>query len=469
LRWLHPYVFYGTYVLLIGIYFKSLLSLFDSVTGGAIVWPGRLLFAALLLLSHAGIVRLVSVLLLDKDYPWFLQAGVAGQYVLGAMLQPSVFGVLIVAALALLTWDRPWAALTCSSLSAVMHSTYLLPAAFFTMGCLLTLAQKGSWRRALALGAWSLALVTPVLAYNWVQFAPTDAARFARAQHILAHVRIPHHAVPARWMDGIAWLQVAWMALGIAMTWRTRLFTVLATMFVLGLTLSLVQAATDLDTLALMFPWRVSVILMPVATMIVLARLVQRMQPWLAARSPTQANVLAGISAAAILSMAGMGAAISAFGWGYHTNREERPLLAHVQEHARPNEVYLLPVAIPTKVSRGAVSTAFTPAPIRDKDQALIAIDLQSFRLSTGRPIVVDFKSIPYCDAEVLEWHDRLLQVKHLYDRNDWSSPETRATLERWKVTHVVVPSRTARTAGDASLPSSYDDGVYRVYEVAPR
>ena len=47
----------------------------------------------------------------------------------------------------------------------------------------------------------------------------------------------------------------------------------------------------------------------------------------------------------------------------------------------------------------------------------LIAVDLQRFRLFTGVPIYVDFKSIPYKDTEVLEWFRRLKQCSEWYTR----------------------------------------------------
>ncbi len=75
--------------------------------------------------------------------------------------------------------------------------------------------------------------------------------------------------------------------------------------------------------------------------------------------------------------------------------------MAFIKAHHQRGDLFLIPVDLPKLGSgaRGAFSTNFTPAP--RKGSNLIAIDLQSFRLVTGAPLYVDFKSIPYRDDEV--------------------------------------------------------------------
>jgi hypothetical protein len=166
------------------------------------------------------------------------------------------------------------------------------------------------------------------------------------------------------------------------------------------------------------------------------------------------------------------GVAINVFGWGYHTSLEEIPLLDHVRSHKRSGETYLLPVEIPNAAAgpRGAASRNknFTPAPRRDPNSPHIAVDLQSFRLSTGAPIYVDFKSIPYQDAEVLEWRRRLIWTKELYALTHWTDAQL-AELARARITHVVVPGN--RPVPSARLQIEFKDAAYQLYrvpEIAP-
>src|SRR5207245_2890450 len=91
-----------------------------------------------------------------------------------------------------------------------------------------------------------------------------------------------------------------------------------------------------------------------------------------------------------------------------------------VRTHHRRGDVYLLPVELPKPRSgaRGVFSSNFTAAPTGGKTGSFIAIDLQQFRLATGTPIYVDFKSIPYKDDEVLEWQRRLAWCTEVYRDN---------------------------------------------------
>jgi hypothetical protein len=66
------------------------------------------------------------------------------------------------------------------------------------------------------------------------------------------------------------------------------------------------------------------------------------------------------------------------------------------------------------KTKRGSLSSDFKPVADKNLDQRVISPDLQSFRLATGVPIFVDFKSIPYKDGEVLQWRNHAAAVTAL-------------------------------------------------------
>ena len=97
-RSLHSWAFHAYHALLQGVYAAAMLGLFWFLAGEQARrrWP---VFIALFLLVHSAAARWLAYRLLGLDYPWYLQTGVAAQYVLGPMLQPSAFGVLLVALL----------------------------------------------------------------------------------------------------------------------------------------------------------------------------------------------------------------------------------------------------------------------------------------------------------------------------------------------------------------------------------
>lgn len=461
-RYLPEWAFHVYYGLLQGVYWVSLLSLFSVLAATQDRSRVRLGFAALLLLVHSAVLRWGSYRLGGADYVCYFQGWLAAQYVLGPVFQPSVFGVWLVLAVALFLRDRPFAAVASAALSALMHSTYLLPAGMLTLAFLLVLLREGRWHQAGLLAAWGLVLVTPGVVRILLVFGPTHAEAFAEAQRILVHVRIPHHCLPRVWFDGITLAQVCWIVLALACVYRTRLFPVVSVVFLLSVALTLVQMTTQNDTLALLFPWRTSVILLPLATAAILSRFVL-----VAGRGfdhPAAAWASGGL--VAVLVVAGL--AMLWFRQGFQTNDEELPLLEYVRDHQAQGDLYLLPVQVPNLAGtvRGSISSDFKPLPTKRTDTRLIPFDFQRFRLFTGTPIFVDFKAIPYKDVEVLEWHRRVRWNEKVYQERDWNQTGTLAELRREGITHVVVTrDRDIQAVG---LITCYEDVNYRIYRVDP-
>ena len=83
--------------------------------------------------------------------------------------------------------------------------------------------------------------------------------------------------------------------------------------------------------------------------------------------------------------------------------------------------------------------------PDKRQDKRVIPYDLQRFRLYTGAPIWIDFKAIPYKDAEVLEWLDRLRVAQGLQEQvraGDLAGAV--GEMRHRGITHLVVPARDA-------------------------
>jgi hypothetical protein len=459
-RYLHPWLFHVYYALLLGVYAAALLGLFASIAGdrAARRWP---VFVALLVLAHAALPRWASYRWLGQDYPWYLQAGVAGQYVLGAMFQPSTFGVLLVAAVCLFIRGRLFLAAACAALAATVHSTYLLPAGLLVAGFLAALLAEGQVRQALAVGLTALLLVAPITAYVLLTFGPTSPETFAEARRILVHVRIPHHARVDLWLDGVAWLQIAWLGLGIVLARPRRLVIVLAVPALLALLLTLIQTATGSTTLALLFPWRISSVLVPLATAVILSRLVAALPEAIEGRT---AQV---VSAAVVVLCVAGGVWIIAAREGYRTADEELGLIEFARQKREAGDVWFLPVNVPdpAKAARGAGSSDFKPLAEKKQGIGAISYDLQRFRLTAEVPIWVDFKSIPYKDVEVLDWYERLQLAQRVQTLlREGRRSGALEELREHGVTHVVLPAGQALREGPAERV--YEDEHYCVYRI---
>jgi len=446
------------YFVLLGAYFEGMRRLVDALPGFPADGGARGLFLLLFLAVHAGLLRVVSVSLTGVDYPWYLQAGLAAQYLLGPGLQPSAFGMLLIVSLAAYMNGRPVFAAGLAAAAAVMHSTYLLPAGLLTLGYMVGLVREGERWKAIAAGLFALAVVLPAVAYNLRKFVPGDDAQLREAQHILAAVRIPHHTVVGHWLDDVAFVQIGIMLLGLFVLRRTRLFVPLAVPAAASATLTAVQVLTKSDALALLFPWRFSVVLMPVAVAVLLANLAAVV----ARHSDERFLTWASLGAAVLLAVGGIWVSLS--GRGYQVNEAERPLLDFVREHAQPGQVYLLPVKFATLKKEDPASQSKTFVPPVRTGQVGIPVDLQRFRLVTGVPIYVDFKAVPYAPGEVLEWYKRVANCERWYKQRDWDAGGVMDEVIAAGITHVIAAADKDVTS--RRLEPVYADDSYRVYRV---
>lgn len=450
--WLQP-----AYFVLLMVYFGAAWVVALAVPGFVPTRSARWAFAALFTFAHAAIVRVVSIQLTGVDYPWYWQAGLAAQYLLGPGLQPSAFGVLLLVAVAVYAkGGSPVVAAALAAAACVFHATYLLPAALLICGFLVAswLATRDS---RLVVGMAAVAsLFGSVGCFHALSILHSPGADSAEALRILVEVRIPHHCVVSRWFDEIAALQIGWVVLGwYFLRGQPWGWAVLIAAFG-GFLLTIAQLITGSHTLALAFPWRISVLLVPVATIVVAAKIAMR---W------PRGWVSEAMAAIIVVGLAGGGVAVMVWGWGYRMAEEEEPLYAYLRQTARPQDVYLVPVSFP-KVGRGrgAVSNTFRPPPRAEPGTNQIPVDLQRFRLASGACLYVDFKSIPYSTAEVLEWYRRMQFASSFTNHDRWNSPEIAAELKREGITHVVWPRSKPLAVDDLEL--IYADEAYAVYRV---
>ena len=451
---LGPWLLQVAYFMLLIGYFLAARWLVRAVPGFPDTRAARLSFAAIFTAAHAAILRWLSVEITGVDYPWYLQAGVAAQYLLGPGIQPSAFGVLLLVSLAAFAHGRPLLAAALAASACWFHSTYLLPAGLFVLAFLLELTRQSRDRMAAITAATALVVVAPVIAFTIWRFDPFDE-NARRAAYTLAQIRIPHHSVITRWFDVVAGVQVAWVVFALFLLRGTSLGRVMLAAGISGTILTLYQHTTGSNQLALAFPWRISVLLVPVATAVIAAKLLAWKPP---------GRVAERVAVGVLLALVAGGVVVSACDLGYPMI-DESELYDYVRANAGPDDVYLLPVQFPNVGSgRGAVSNTFTPPPRPDPNTNQIPVDLQRFRLVTGARIYVDFKSVPYAPAEVEEWHRRMLLASELTVNGTWNAPDRHKQLKDEGITHVVTPKKKPITAD--YLQEVHRDGAYIVYRV---
>ncbi|AMV27977.1 hypothetical protein VT84_26470 [Gemmata sp. SH-PL17] len=450
----HPWGLQPAYFVVLMAYFLAVRWLVAAVPGFPNTRTARITFAALFTATHAAILRWLSVQAVGVDYPWYLQAGFAAQYLLGPGIQPSAFGVLLVFALAAFAHGRPVVACALAAVTCWFHSTYLLPAGLLVLGCVLELMRAGRTRTGIGAGIVALVLVVPVIVFTLWRFDPFGS-NADRAMHILARVRIPHHCVPSRWFDVVAGVQLAWLMFGLLLARRMPFGRALVVAAIGGAFLTAAQLVLQKDSLALAFPWRISVLLVPVATAVIIARLVACVTPGTRGAQIAFAGLAGLVVGGVIVTVGGLG----------YRGADEHELYDFVRATAGPGDVYLIPTDFPkVGAGRGAVSNTFAPPPRAKEGTNQVPVDLQRFRLATGACLYVDFKSVPYAAAEVEEWARRMKFASALAAEGAWNAPGRHEQLKAERITHIVWPR--AKPLAAAYLEETHSDSAYTVYRV---
>ncbi|MCX8062808.1 MAG: hypothetical protein N3D16_09520, partial [Anaerolineales bacterium] len=209
LRWLRfEGVFYLYYALILGVYFNTLYNIAKEEINLQ-SRARRLAFLALFFLIHSAGWRFAISRTFGEEWTYAFEGGLANQRLLGNVFQPSVFGVLLLAAIWFAIQQKTGLAIFALALAVWFHPTYLLPAILLFLGLLAnTLSDQCQMHGKqvthqifLQAMRWSLVFIILTipsalyaLSFNYSHELSPDLAE--RARRILFEVRIPHHANP---------------------------------------------------------------------------------------------------------------------------------------------------------------------------------------------------------------------------------------------------------------------------------
>jgi hypothetical protein len=395
---------------------------------------------ALFLGAHSAALRYLLSKLAGSSATFMVEGGVAGQRLLGQVFQPSTFAVFLVLSLYLfLSKHRNWSILAIV-VAATFHPTYLLCGGLMTLAYLWVIFRETRQIKAVFLyGLKALVPILPILAYTLEIFRPTNAILYAEAQHFLVYFRIPPHALISQWLNWTVAVQGIFVLAALAVLYRKSLFPIFAILAVASVLLTVVQAVTGSNTLALLFPWRVSILLVPLGVSVLLGDLVTRvMDAWQS--SPRAEDWLRGLSLVVIAGLMAVGVLRFQIESADLRADPANPMMNYVAAHKSPGDIYL------------------TPA------------QLANFRLVTGAPVLADFDSIPYRDADIMNWYERLQWASWFYNNSMGRSPciPLMDLIQKYGVTRAVVLQSAPHTFCK-SFPVIYQDATYRLYDLSPQ
>lgn len=428
-----PAVFYLIYAVLIGIYFYCLVGIADCMYSLRRSAALRLFYLALLLTVHSAAWRDVLSALMGNNWAYIIEDGLADQRLLGPVLQPSVFGVLLILSIYLFLENRQIWAVLAAALAATFHPTYLLPAGMLVLAYMLqAYREERSLKTPVTLGGVALLAVTPIVVYTILSFNPSNTQAYARAQQILVSYRIPHHAVIREWFDATAVFKVLWICTAIYLMRASRLALIMGVPFLLGTGLTLVQLFSGSNSLALLFPWRVSALLVPLATAVILAWIIDSLARRFEPNTRQTQLILTGISIGLIGAVLVAGIYRTHLEFQAQQAGSDRPLLEHIVSNRQSGETYLIP------------------------------FKMQDFRLASGAAAFIEFKAIPYKDKDVIEWYRRMQLSNRFYLSQDCSLLEK---LAKQGVTHIIQPIEQSRISC-SNLRQEYRDSSYALYRL---
>lgn len=427
--------FYLYYALLLGVYLFSMFGIMDLFFDLRQSKTRTLVFLVLFLVAHSALLRFFLSRFIAVDSTFLLEGGVANQRLLGQVFQPSVFGVFLVLSIFLFLRKRHFWSLVSIAAAIYFHPVYFLGGALLTVAYMWVLfREERSLKRPFLIGLVSLLLVAPDLIYSIYIFSAPSQAIAQKALDILVNYRNPHHALVWAWLNWTVLVQALILLAGIFVARKTRLFPILVIVTAGTFILTMVQVITANEWLALIFPWRVSVILVPMGTTILIAFGVTKgMDAW--KNREKYSRWVGGVGFAILIGLITAGA----IRFQIETERKladpARPMMDYVAAHKSPGDLYMVPDF------------------------------MTDFRLVTGAPIYVDFKSAPDRDTDVLEWYNRLQDLSWYYNGSYNPCQTLLGMAAKHGITKVVVVTNDPFTIC-RSLPTPYQDSAYTIYSL---
>lgn len=373
-----------------------------------------------------------------------LTGGIAGFNLMTGYFVQQNFGALLVLSIAVFLRGHHYLAGVLIAAAAAMHPVYLLPGAALTLAYVYVIVRRDEdWRQALLLGGLTLVLVLPQATFLSVTFGTAPGESVAKAHELLATVRSPHHSLPSSWLWSESSVlrfdpafKLGLLALAILCVRRNALAPILAIPLALTAIAIGWVALTHDHSVAVLYPWRSVVILVPVATASLTALLVGKLPRAPLERASGRRLVLA-LSLLAVGLLVVKGAQRSVESTAARAGRPWVPVESFVRGSATVDDLYLVP-----------------PIPR----------SFQGFRIESGARTFVDWKSPPYDPVDMLAWYARIRAAARAYRGagTELSGCAALPPLVRdHDITHVVTSTRNAACPDFERI---YSDAAFAVY-----
>ncbi len=403
-------LFFVLHSALLIIYFLSLSNISKLGIGRQRNIVPYLLISFLLILVHSAASGFLSKVLFGMDLSRIFYDGVAGQTLVNAELQPSTFGVLCITAIFFYTKRMKYISVCLIAISSYIHASYVLVGFIIIFAFVLhTYVRRRSTRDALQMGLVAGVLIgLPALWHYW-RFKPDDLATLKSATEILVLHRMPHHALVSSWLGISTLVKVGMCVIAIYLTRKNTLGFLLSFLLFAGLVLSCIQYITDNYQFALLFPWRISVVLIPISLSVILGGIARlSFQKFFAFHF--EFNRISKFFLVSLIAACAITGGIYTFlRTEKVANMPYQPAFSFAKSSAKSGHLYMIPP------------------------------NMINFRLSTGIPVFTDGKTHPFKASETIEWFSRLESVSTFYSASQVNCDTLKTILVDNGITHTLV------------------------------
>ena len=332
-----------------------------------------------------------------------LFGGVAGQDIINEGYQPASFGVLFFIGIYFFLKKKNLFAVFFICLAATFHPTYTLHSGFLISGILIYLIFRKEFKEFFKVLIFYIILILPITIYVIYNFLLIESDILLEGQKILLN-RIPHHANINHWFSNKDLLSVITYSISLLIVYKNkRIFLPLFIFGFVAIFLSVVDYFISNNTLSLAFPWRSSVILIPLSTTIILSFLLSKIS--------LENKTLKLVSIVFFV--------LSCF-------------FFFIKNHyiKNSNKDFNKNLELVKKINKNYDSI----------ERILIPDNLTYIRMNTGLPIFIDWKHHAFKYDEIIHWKERLDLTRSFYNSKDFD--DKKLILENInkieKVTHIL-------------------------------
>lgn len=291
-RYVGQELYYVLFWLVCLVYVVSLFNLAKHLFGK---WTMTFwgLFSTLFLFLHATpIWSFFFRHVFDVDLRWLWDNGVANQGLLMGYFQPSSMGVLLLWSLERYLKGKVIFASLLAAIAGAFHANYILIGGMMIATYLLLEAKKNNWKPAIIPAVLSLVIVTPYIIYIYHNFTTVGmgAEELSAFKEALEAVRIDNpHLDPGAWLNWQTVVKIALLGIAGTLLKETKLYLPYAILLGITILISVIALVSNNLFLINLAPWRLSVVLVPIATTVLVFYtvnwLVEKGRKWLIAMS----------------------------------------------------------------------------------------------------------------------------------------------------------------------------------------